>query len=250
MLATKVYGTVGPGPNDRGLSRKHIIESCHGSLERLQTDHIDLYQAHRFDPDVPLEETLRAFDDLVCQGLVHYIGISEWTAPQIRAALDIAHDLGLHRIVSSQPQYSMLWRVPEAEVIPLCRKEGIGQVCWSPLAMGVLTGKYAPGREPPAGSRASTGSGITNRYLGADVLEAVQALRPIASEAGLSLAQLALAWVLQNDNVTAAIIGATRPEQVVENCAASGVSLEPDVLQKIDEALEAVVVTDPALTGD
>jgi len=249
VIATKVFWPMSDDPNDRGLSRKHMVESCHASLKRLQTDYVDLYQAHRFDPDVPLDETMRAFDDLVRAGKVVYVGISEWNAQQISDALAIADEMGFDRIVSSQPQYSMLWRVPEAEVMPLCRKEGIGQIVWSPLAMGVLTGKYKPGEPPPAGTRAAFGSGIRRDFLKDETLEAVEQLRPIANDLGLSMAQLALAWVLQNDNVSAAIIGATRPEQVTDNVAASAVRLDDDVLQRIDDALRAVVVSDPTLTG-
>ncbi len=249
VIATKVFWSMSDDPNDRGLSRKHIMESCEGSLRRLQTDYVDLYQAHRYDKRVPLEETLRAFEDLVRQGKVLYIGVSEWNADQISDALRIAKEMGFDRIISSQPQYSMLWRVPEAEVIPLCRKEGIGQIVWSPLAMGVLTGKYMPGQPPPKDSRASYGQGISGEFLSDDTLRAVQNLKPIAAEVGLSMAGLALAWILQNDNVSAAIIGATRPEQVTENVAASGVELTADVMHKIDEVLAGVFETDPALTG-
>jgi len=241
VLATKCFFQVGPGPNDRGLSRKHIMEACHASLRRLQTDHVDLYQAHRFDKRVPLEETVRAWNDLIHQGKVHYVGVSNWTAGQIADALRIADDLGLNRIVTNQPQYSMLWRVPEAEVIPLCRKEGLGQIVWSPLAMGVLTGKYKPGEQPPRESRAGQGGAVSDRYMSDETLEAVQRLVPIAEEAGVSLATLALAWILQNDNVSAAIIGATKPEQIHENVKASGMRLEDDVMQRIDEALQGVV---------
>ncbi len=250
-LFTKVYWPTGPGPNDRGLSRKHILESCHASLKRLQTDHIDLYQAHRFDYETPLEETLRAFDDLVRQGKVHYIGISEWTAGEIARALEIADRMGFDRIVSSQPQYSMLWRVIEAEVVPLCEKEGVGQIVWSPIGQGVLTGKYLPGQPPPEGSRATdaTGGGFIQRLLRDEVLTAVQALRPLADEAGLTMAQLAIAWVLQNPNVSSAIVGASRPEQVRDNAAAAGVTLEAELMKRIDEVLEGVVVDDPRRTA-
>jgi voltage-dependent potassium channel beta subunit len=248
-IATKVYWPTEQGPNDRGLSRKHIIESCEASLERLQTDYVDLYQAHRFDTETPLEETLRAFDDLVRMGKVLYVGISEWTAAQISEALSIADRRGFDRIVSSQPQYSMLWRVPEEEVIPLCRKEGIGQIVWSPLAMGVLTGKYEPGAPMPEGSRGAHGKGIDTDFLNEPTLTAVQKLRPIADDLGLSMANLALAWVLHNQGVSAAIVGATRPEQVAENVKASGVKLDDDVLRRVDEALGDVVQKDPGLTG-
>src|SRR4249920_561208 len=228
-IFTKVYWPTGDKPNDRGLSRKHITESLHASLRRLQTDYVDLYQAHRFDYETPLEETLRAFDDLVRQGKVLYVGVSEWRAEQIADALRIAAEMGFDRIVSSQPQYNMIWRVIEAEVIPLCEKEGIGQIVWSPIAQGVLTGKYQPGDAPPSGSRATdpSGSSFIEGYLSDDILRRVQQLGPVAAEAGLSLAQLAVAWVLQNPNVSAAIVGATRPEQVRENVRASGVRLDP-----------------------
>lgn len=249
VLATKVYWPTGETVNDEGLSRKHIMESCHASLERLRTDYVDLYQAHRYDDDTPLEETLRAFDDLVRQGKVLYVGVSEWTAAQISDALGIADEMGLDRIASSQPQYSMLWRVPEAEVIPVCREAGIGQVCWSPLAMGILTGKYLPGGARPEGSRGALGSGVHEEYLSDETLQAVQELRPIADDLGLSMAQLALAWVLQNDNVSSAITGATRPEQVTDNIKASGVKLDEAVMARIDDALDGVIFTDPSLTG-
>ena len=250
-LFTKVYWPTGPGQNDRGLSRKHILESCNASLRRLQTDHIDLYQAHRFDYETPLEETLRAFDDLVRAGKVHYIGVSEWKASEIASALEIADKMGFDRIVSSQPQYSMLWRVIEAEVVPLCEKEGIGQIVWSPIAQGVLTGKYLPGAPLPEGTRATDEAGGANmirRWLDDKVLEKVQQLKPLAAEAGLSMAQLAVAWVLANPNVSSAIVGASRPEQVRDNAAASGKKLDADLLAKIDEVLEGVVTTDPAKT--
>ena len=248
-IFTKVYWPTGRGPNERGLSRKHIIESANASLRRLQTDHIDLYQAHRYDHETPLDETMRAFDDLVRQGKALYIGVSEWRAEEIAAALKIAAELGLDRIVSSQPQYNMIWRVIEAQVIPLCQQEGIGQVVWSPIAQGVLTGKYRPGAVPPAGSRATDehGSGFISRLMTDDILSRVQQLKPVAEQAGLTMAQLAVAWVLQNPNVAAAIIGATRPEQVRENAQASGVRLEPAVLKQIDNILGDLVVRDPEL---
>jgi aryl-alcohol dehydrogenase-like predicted oxidoreductase len=248
---TKVYWPTGDGRNDRGLSRKHIIESAHASLRRLQTDYIDLYQAHRYDYETPIEETMRAFDDLVRAGKVLYVGVSEWRAEQIAAALKVADSLGLDRIVSNQPQYNMLWRVIEAEVVPLCEKEGIGQIAFSPIAQGVLTGKYAPGAEPPADSRATdpSGSNFIKRLLGDETLKAVQHLSPLAADAGLSLAQLAVAWVLQNPNVSAAIIGATRPQQVRENVKAAGVRLDPGLMSRIDEALGQVIARDPARTG-
>ncbi len=249
-IFTKVYWPTGEGKNDRGLSRKHITESINGSLRRLQTDYVDLYQAHRYDVETPLEETLRAFDDLVRQGKVLYVGVSEWSADQIARALKIADDMGFDRLVSNQPQYSMLWRVIEAEVVPLCEKEGLGQIVWSPIAQGVLTGKYLPGQPPPAGSRATdpAGSGFIGRMMDDDLLRRVQDLKPIAADLGLSMAQLAVAWVLQNPNVSSAIIGATKPEQVRDNVKASGVKLDAEVLKKIDDVLGPVVERDPAKT--
>lgn len=249
-IFTKVYWPTGPGRNDRGLSRKHIMESCHASLRRLQTDYVDLYQAHRMDVETPLEETLRAFDDLVRQGKVLYVGVSEWSAEQIREAHKIADDMGFDKLVSNQPQYSMLWRVIEERVVPTSRELGVGQIVWSPLAQGVLTGKYLPGQPVPEGSRATSegGKGFVERWLRDDVLTAVQQLRPIASDLGLSLGQLGIAWVLQNDNVSSAIIGASRPEQVRENVKAAGVKLEADVMRAIDDVIGAVVTRDPDLT--
>jgi aryl-alcohol dehydrogenase-like predicted oxidoreductase len=250
-IFTKLYWPVGPGANDSGLSRKHIMESAHGSLRRLQTDYVDLYQAHRYDHETPLEETLRAFDDLVRQGKVLYVGVSEWRAEEIAAALRIAGEMGFDKIVSNQPQYNMLWRVIEAEVLPLCEKEGIGQIVFSPIAQGVLTGKYLPGSAAPAGSRATDagGSRFIERLLTDDVLTRVQQLRPIADEAGLTLAQLAVAWTLQNPGVSAAIVGATRPEQVRENVRASGIRLDEAVMRRIDDILGPVISTDPAGTA-
>ncbi len=249
-IFTKVYWPTGPGRNDRGLSRKHIMEACEGSLRRLQTDHIDLYQAHRFDHHTPLEETLRAFDDLVRAGKVLYVGVSEWRAEEIRAALEIAEQMGLDRIVSNQPQYSMLWRVIEAEVVPECEAAGIGQVVWSPMAQGILTGKYLPGQPVPEGSRATdpTGSGFVSRWLRDDVLERVQNLRPLAEDAGLSMAQMAVAWVLGNPNVSTAIVGASRPEQLADSVRASGVVLDAELRAAIDEVLGEAIVRDPART--
>lgn len=249
-IFTKVYWPTGPGVNDRGLSRKHIMESCHASLRRLQTDYIDLYQAHRYDFQTPLEETLRAFDDLVRQGKVLYVGVSEWTAEQIRDAVRIAAEMGFDRIISNQPQYSMLFRVIEAEVIPACAPLGIGQIVWSPMAQGVLTGKYLPGEQPPPGSRASGGEGaaMIERWMRPEVLEAVQQLRPIAEGHNLTLGQLALAWVLANPQVSGAIIGASTPAQVDENVKASGVRLDDATLAAIDGIVGALVERDPALT--
>jgi aryl-alcohol dehydrogenase-like predicted oxidoreductase len=242
-LATKVFWPTGPGQNDKGLGRKHVIESMNASLKRLRTDYVDLYQAHRYDPTVPLEETLRAFDDLVRAGKTLYVGVSEWSAEQIADAVRLAGDMGLDRIISNQPQYNMLYRTIETGVVPTSTKHGLSQIVWSPIAQGVLTGKYQPGQPPPAGSRATgeTGAAFIRRLLADDVLTAVQRLRPIASDAGLSLAQLAVAWVLQNDNVASAIIGASRPEQVRENVKAAGVTLEPELLARIDSALAGVI---------
>jgi aryl-alcohol dehydrogenase-like predicted oxidoreductase len=250
-IFTKVYWPTGPGVNDRGLSRKHIMESCENSLRRLQTDYVDLYQAHRYDYETPLHETLRAFDDLVRQGKVLYVGVSEWTAAQIRDAVRVASDMGFDRIVSNQPQYNMLWRVIEAEVVPASEELGIGQIVWSPIAQGVLTGKYKKGAAAPQGSRATDKSGgadFVNRWLRDEVLEAVEKLEPMAKDMNLTMSQLAIAWVLSNPNVSAAIVGASRPEQITENAKAAGVTLPEDVLSAIDYALGDLVKTDPALT--
>jgi aryl-alcohol dehydrogenase-like predicted oxidoreductase len=249
-LFTKVYWPTGTGKNDRGLSRKHIMESCNASLKRLNVDHIDLYQMHRFDFETPLEESLQAFEDLIRQGKVNYIGFSEWTAAPISSALKIQDARGYSRFVSSQPQYSALWRVIEAEVVPLSRKEGIGQIVWSPIAQGVLTGKYKPGAKPPAGSRATdkkSGAGMISRWMRDEVLEAVQKLQPVADSVGLTMSQLAIAWVLQNDNVSSAIMGATKPSQVKENVKASGVKLDASVMKAIDSALGTLPERDPKL---
>ena len=244
FLATKVYFPMGGGPNDRGLSRKHITEQCHASLRRLGVDYIDLYQCHRYDEDAPLEETLRALDDLVRQGKVLYIGVSEWTEDQISDAMRIAAEMNLDRIVSNQPQYNMIQRRIEGGVIPLCEREGVGQVVFSPLAQGVLTGKYRPGDAPEEGTRAADPE--TNRFMqqlmNEEVLSAVDGLRSVASEADLSMPQLALAWVLRQENVSSASIGASRPEQVDDNAAASGVKLPADVISEIDRILDGVIV--------
>jgi hypothetical protein len=247
-LFTKVYWPTGPGKNDRGLSRKHIMESCHASLKRLKTDHIDLYQLHRFDFETPLEESLSALDDLVRQGKVMYVGFSEWTAEQIARGLKIQDERGYNRFVSSQPQYSALWRVIEAEVVPLSQREGIGQIVWSPMAQGVLTGKYLPGKKAPAGSRATdkkSGAAMISRWMKDDVLEAVQLLKPIAESVDLSMSQLALAWVLQNPSVSSAIMGATKPAQIRDNVKASGVKLPAEVMKAIDGAIGKVAERDP-----
>jgi aryl-alcohol dehydrogenase-like predicted oxidoreductase len=249
-IFTKVFWPTGPGgPNDRGLGRKHILESANASLKRLQTDYVDLYQAHRFDTTVPLEETMLAFAELVRQGKALYIGVSEWNAEQITRGAALARELNVP-FISNQPQYSMLWRVIESQVVPASEREGLGQIVWSPIAQGVLTGKYLPGGEVPAGSRATDerGSQMIGRWMDDEVLTKVQDLKPIADEVGLSMAQLAVAWVLQNPNVSSAIIGASRPEQVHENVKAAGVKLDAEVLEKIDKVLEGVVQDDPRLT--
>jgi len=244
VLATKVFFPMGDGPNDRGLSRKHVVEQCDASLRRLGTDYVDLYQCHRFDHSTPLDETLRALDDLVRRGKVLYVGVSEWTAPQIAEALRIADDLGLDRVVSNQPEYSILQRRIEAEVVPLCAREGVGQVVWSPLAQGVLTGKYRKGASPPADSRAASRKmgGFVGHWLTDDVLDAVERLRAVAEEAGMSMPQLALAWVLSEPNVASAIVGATRTAQLEENCEAAGLALDDDVLAAVDKAVGEVLL--------
>jgi len=244
VLATKVFFPMGDGPNDRGLSRKHVVEQCDASLRRLGVDYVDLYQCHRFDDSTPLDETLRALDDLVRRGKVLYVGVSEWTAPQIAEALRVADDFGLDRIVSNQPEYSILQRRIEAEAVPLCAGEGVGQVVWSPLAQGVLTGKYRKGAPPPADSRAASRKmgGFVGHWLTDDVLDAVERLRAVAEEAGMSMPQLALAWVLSEPNVASAIIGATRSAQLEENCGAAGRELDEDVLAAVDKAVGAVLL--------
>jgi aryl-alcohol dehydrogenase-like predicted oxidoreductase len=249
-ILTKVFWATGPGPNDRSLSRKHIMESIDASLARLQTDYVDVYQAHRYDYSTPLEETMQAFADVVRSGKALYIGVSEWTATQLRAGWEMAQDLKIP-FVSNQPQYSALWRVIEAEVVPTSIELGIGQVVFSPIAQGVLSGKYAVGEQPPEGSRATdekSGANFISRLLTDEVLTAVAGLKPLAEQAGLSMAQLAVAWVLQNPNVSAAIIGASRPEQVRDNVKASGVRLEADLMKSIDAVLDPVVERDPAKT--
>jgi len=250
-ILTKVYWPVGPnGHNDVGLSRKHIMESINGSLTRLGTDYVDLYQAHRYDYETPLEETMQAFADIVRQGKALYIGVSEWTADQIRAGHELATKLGF-QLISNQPQYSMLHRVIEAEVVPTSKELGLSQIVFSPIAQGVLTGKYKPGAPLPEGSRATDekgGADMVKRFLDDDLLEGVQKLEPIASDLGLTMAQLAVAWVLQNENVAAAIMGASRPEQVESNVKASGVKLDSDVMSRIDDAIGAFATTDPSLT--
>ncbi|MGC4788809.1 aldo/keto reductase family protein [Micromonospora sp. DT178] len=249
-IFTKVYWPTGPGRNDRGLSRKHIMESINGSLRRLRTDYVDLYQAHRYDHSTPLEETMEAFADVVRSGKALYIGVSEWRASEIREAHRLARELRIP-LVSNQPQYSMLWRVIESEVVPTSEELGIGQIVWSPIAQGVLSGKYLPGQPPPAGSRATdekSGAGFISRFMNDEVLTRVQRLKPLAEQAGLSMAQLAVAWVLQNPNVSSAIVGATRPEQVHDNVKAAGVKLDAELLKAIDEVIDPIVERDPART--
>jgi aryl-alcohol dehydrogenase-like predicted oxidoreductase len=250
-IFTKVFGPTGPkGHNDVGLSRKHIMESINGSLTRLQTDYVDLYQAHRYDYETPLEETMQAFADVVRQGKALYIGVSEWTAGQIRDGHALAKDLGF-QLISNQPQYSMLWRVIEAEVVPTSEELGLSQIVWSPMAQGVLSGKYRPGKPAPEGSRATDtkgGARMIERWMSDEVLSGVQQLKPIAEEAGLTMAQLSIAWVLQNKNVASAIMGASRPEQIAGNVAASGVKLDQAIMEKIDDAIGSLAERDPAQT--
>jgi aryl-alcohol dehydrogenase-like predicted oxidoreductase len=246
ILATKVWGQMSDDPDDRGLSAAQIGKQIDASLARLQTDYVDLYQAHRFDPKVPVEETIEALQKVVTDGKARYLGFSEWTKEQIEAALEIA---GPDLFVSSQPQYSMLWQAPEAEVFPLSKANGISQIVWSPLAEGVLTGKYRAGEAPPADSRAANESmnKFIDEKMGDAALEAVERLRPIAASEGLSLAELALAWVLRRGEVAAAIVGASRPEQVHANAKAAGIELSSDVVAAIDEALGDAPVKEPTL---
>ena len=250
-IFTKVFGPTGPkGHNDLGLSRKHIMEAINGSRTRLKTDYVDRYQAHRYDYDTPLEETMQTFADVVRQGKALYIGVSEWTASQIRDGHDLAKELGF-QLISNQPQYSMLWRVIEAEVIPTSEELGLSQIVWSPMAQGVLSGKYHPGKPAPEGSRATDAKGgakMIERWMSDEVLTGVQQLKPIAEEAGLTMAQLSIAWVLQNKNVASAIMGASRPEQVEKNVAAAGVELEAEIMDKIDAAIGSLAERDPAQT--
>jgi aryl-alcohol dehydrogenase-like predicted oxidoreductase len=249
-IFTKVYWPTGTGHNDHGLSRKHILESIDGSLHRLGTDYVDLYQAHRYDHETPLEETMLAFADVVRAGKALYIGVSEWRAEEIREAAALARELHVP-LISNQPQYNMFWRVIESEVVPASEEVGLSQIVWSPIAQGVLTGKYLPGQPPPSGSRATDqagGADMVARWLQDDYLNAVQELKPLAEEAGMSLAQLAVAWTLQNPNVASAIIGASRPEQVTENAAAAGVALEDDLMAAIDKVLDGLIERDPSKT--
>ena len=251
-IFTKVYWPTGPGgPNDCGLSRKHIMESINGSLKRLRTDYVDLYQAHRYDTETPLEETMQAFADVVRMGKALYIGVSEWTADQIRDAHELARELHVP-LVSSQPQYNMLWRVIEDEVVPTCAELGISQIVWSPMAQGILSGKYLPGQPAPEGTRAANdqvGTSMRGRMTD-DALTRVQNLKPIASDLGLSMPQLAIAWVLQNDNVAAALVGASRPEQIADNVGAAGVVIPDDALAAIDDVLGTAVERDPGMTAE
>ena len=246
VLATKVYFSM--SETDRGLTAEQIAKQIDASLGRLRTDYVDLYQCHRFDTETPIEETMEALTAVVDAGKARYIGFSEWTPEQILAALDVP---GAAKFVSSQPQYNMIWRAPEAEVLPVCAEHGISQIVWSPLAQGVLTGKYAPGEAPPADSRAASDemSFAIERYMDDDVLTAVERVRPIAEGAGLTMTELALAWALRRDELASAIVGASRPEQVHANAAASGVELSADTLEAIDEALEGVAITEPRLAG-
>lgn len=249
-IFTKVYFPTGPkGHNDTGLSRKHIMESINGSLTRLGTDYVDLYQAHRYDYETPLEETMQAFADVVRSGKALYIGVSEWTAPQLRAGHALAKDLGV-QLISNQPQYNMLWRVIEPEVVPASEDLGISQIVWSPIAQGVLTGKYLPGQPAPEGSRASDKEAgkFIERYMNEDILTAVQNLKPIAADHGLNLAQLAVAWVLQNPNVASALVGASRPEQIAGNVAATGVTLDDAAMHAIDAVIGDLAEQDASLT--
>jgi len=247
---TKVFWPTGSGPNNRGLSRKHIMHSIDASLKRLQLDYIDLYQAHRFDVETPLEETMLAFADIVRQGKALYIGVSEWSADEITRGAKLAREMNVP-FISNQPQYSMLWRVIEEEVVPACEREGLSQIVWSPIAQGVLTGKYLPGQPPPAGSRATdelSGKNFISRWMSDAVLERVQQLKPLADHAGLTMAQLAIAWVLQNKNVASAIVGATRPDQLDDNVKAANVKLEPELMKAIDDTLDGLIITDPRKT--
>ncbi len=249
-ICTKVFFPTGKSSNNRGLSRKHIMESIDGSLRRLGTDYVDLYQAHRYDMETPLEETMLAFADIVRQGKVLYIGVSEWTADEISRGAALARELHVP-FISNQPQYSMLWRVIEDKVVPTCQQVGVGQIVWSPLAQGVLTGKYLPGQPPPDGSRATdelSGKNFIARWLNDATLTKVQELKPIAEQAGLTMAQLGVAWVLQNTNVASAIVGATRPEQLDDNVKASGIVLEPAIMDAIDAVLDGFIERDPAKT--
>lgn len=249
-IFTKVYWPVSEkGPNDHGLSRKHIMESINGSLKRIGTDYVDLYQAHRFDYETPLEETMQAFADIVRSGKALYIGVSEWNAEQIRAGAALAKSMSF-QLISNQPQYSMIWRVIEEQVIPASIESGMSQIVWSPLAQGVLTGKYLPGEPAPAGSRASDPVAGANvgKFMTDEILSAVQKLKPLAEQLELTMAQFGLAWVLQNKNVSSAIVGASRPEQIHENTKAIGMEIPAEIMKQVDEILSKVIASDPSET--
>jgi aryl-alcohol dehydrogenase-like predicted oxidoreductase len=249
-ILTKVYWPVAERmPNDHGLSRKHIMESINGSLKRLGTDYVDLYQAHRYDYETPLEETMQAFADIVRSGKALYIGVSEWTAEQIEAGAKLAEQMNF-QLISSQPQYSMLWRVIEKKVIPTSEKHGLSQIVWSPMAGGVLTGKYLPGVSPAEGTRASDPetASFLEKFMTDETLSRVQQLKPLAEELGVSMPQFALAWTLQNSNVTAAIVGARTPEQIKSNLGADEIEIPTEIMKKVDEILGDSIISDPSLT--
>jgi len=243
ILATKLFWPMDDSGQNQGLSRPQVLKQIDESLRRLRTDYVDLYQCHRYDVSTPLEETMAALTEVVRAGKARYLGFSEWNAEQIGAALELHRERGYEKFVSSQPQYSILWREPEREVIPLCKENGISQIVWSPLAQGVLTGKYKPGAQPPRDSRAASArmGGSIGDFLGDDVLAAVQRLQVIADDLGITLAQMSLAWVLREPNVASAIVGASRPEQLEENASASGIQLDHETLRLIDEAVGASV---------
>jgi len=248
VLATKVFFSMGDGPNDRGLSRKHVTEQCHRSLERLGVDYIDLYQCHRYDPATPLDETLSVMNDLVRSGKILYWGVSEWNADQIAAAVSLARARGWAEPVSNQPQYSALWRRVEERVLPTCGAYGLGNVVWSPLAMGILTGKYTDAKTPPAGSRAAGASAdMMEDYFTQPVLDAVARVKPLADEAGTTLARLALAWCLRRPEVASVIVGATKTEHVDDNVAAADLEIEPSIFTRMDAILEPVAAHEPYL---
>ena len=249
-IFTNVYWPTGGGVNNRGLSRKHIMHSIDASLKRMKIDYFDLYQAHRFDVETPLEETMLAFADIVRQGKALYIGVSEWDADQITRGAALAREMQVP-FISNQPQYSMLWRIIEQEVVPASQDAGMSQIVWSPMAQGVLSGKYLPGQPPPPGSRATdelSGKNFIARWLNDDVLQKVQLLKPIAQQAGISMATMSIAWVLQNKNVASAIVGATRPEQLDDSVNGAGLVLDTDTLKAIDKVLDGVIVSDPRKT--
>lgn len=250
-IFTKVYWPIGPkGPNDTGLSRKHIMEGINASLKRLNLEYVDLYQAHRYDYETPLEETIEAFSDVVHSGKALYIGVSEWNAEQLRAGQKLAKQAGFS-IISNQPQYSALWRIIEPQIIPTSIELGISQIVWSPIAQGVLTGKYLPGQPLPAGSRATDNKGgadMISRFMDDEILTKVQGLKPIAAELEITMAQLAIAWVLKNKNVSSAIIGASKPEQIKENIKALDVNLSTQIMERIDNVLGNAVESDPTKT--